>query len=195
MKLITVISSDDVQRTVACEDINAQGRQTTIRDVCADPAVLAFFGVEQASQVAEAIDELNGNEITDGIRSLILDSAVQDDMTVSVDLEANGEDDDDDDAEQNGTAAPQNGGYGVCSVLIGGGLQSVNLEIELGRTTVQDVIHNDRVRARSGMTDAQLSSCSVFINNVEITANAIPQRLVNNNETIVLSPRAAHTKG
>lgn len=195
MKLITVISSDDVQRTVACEDINAQGRPTTIRDVCADPAVLAFFGVEQASQVAEAIDELNGNEITDGIRNLILDSAVQEEMTVSVNLEANGEDDDADDAEQNGEAAPQNGGYGVCSVLIGGGLQSVNLEIELGRTTVQDVIHNDRVRARSGMTDAQLSSCSVFINNIEITANAIPQRLVNNNETIVLSPRAAHTKG
>lgn len=195
MKLITVISSDDVQRTVACEDINAQGRPTTIRDVCADPAVLAFFGVEQASQVAEAIDELNGNEITDGIRNLILDSAVQEEMTVSVNLEADGEDDDDDGAGQNGEAAPQNGGYGICSVLIGGGLQSVNLEIELGRTTVQDVIHNDRVRARSGMTDAQLSSCSVFINNVEITANAIPQRLVNNNETIVLSPRAAHTKG
>jgi hypothetical protein len=194
MKLITVISSNDVQRTVACEDINAQGRQTTIRDVCADPAVLAFFGVEQASQVADAIDELNGNEITDGIRSLILDSAVQDDMTVSVDLEADEEPEADEDT-QNGEAAPQNGGYGVCSVLIGGGLQSVNLEIELGRTTVQDVIHNDRVRARSGMTDAQLSSCSVFINNVEITANAIPQRLVNNNETIVLSPRAAHTKG
>lgn len=194
MKLITVISSNDVQRTVACEDINAQGRQTTIRDVCADPAVLAFFGVEQASQVADAIDELNGNEITDGIRSLILDSAVQDDMTVSVDLEADAEPEADEGA-QNGEAAPQNGGYGVCSVLIGGGLQSVNLEIELGRTTVQDVIHNDRVRARSGMTDAQLSSCSVFINNVEITANAIPQRLVNNNETIVLSPRAAHTKG
>lgn len=194
MKLITVISSNDVQRTVACEDINAQGRQTTIRDVCADPAVLAFFGVEQASQVADAIDELNGNEITDGIRSLILDSAVQDDMTVSVDLEADEEPEADADT-QNGEAAPQNGGYGVCSVLIGGGLQSVNLEIELGRTTVQDVIHNDRVRARSGMTDAQLSSCSVFINNVEITANAIPQRLVNNNETIVLSPRAAHTKG
>lgn len=194
MKLITVISSNDVQRTVACEDINAQGRQTTIRDVCADPAVLAFFGVEQASQVADAIDELNGNEITDGIRSLILDSAVQDDMTVSVDLEADEETEAAEDT-QNGEAAPQNGGYGVCSVLIGGGLQSVNLEIELGRTTVQDVIHNDRVRARSGMTDAQLSSCSVFINNVEITANAIPQRLVNNNETIVLSPRAAHTKG
>ena len=194
MKLITVISSNDVQRTVACEDINAQGRQTTIRDVCADPAVLAFFGVEQASQVADAIDELNGNEITDGIRSLILDSAVQDDMTVSVDLEADEAPEADEDT-QNGEAAPQNGGYGVCSVLIGGGLQSVNLEIELGRTTVQDVIHNDRVRARSGMTDAQLSSCSVFINNVEITANAIPQRLVNNNETIVLSPRAAHTKG
>lgn len=194
MKLITVISSDDVQRTVACEDINAQGRPTTIRDVCADPAVLAFFGVEQASQVADAIDELNGNEITDGIRSLILDSAVQDDMTVSVDLEADEEPEAAEDT-QNGEAAPQNGGYGVCSVLIGGGLQSVNLEIELGRTTVQDVIHNDRVRARSGMTDAQLSSCSVFINNVEITANAIPQRLVNNNETIVLSPRAAHTKG
>lgn len=194
MKLITVISSNDVQRTVACEDINAQGRQTTIRDVCADPAVLAFFGVEQASQVADAIDELNGNEITDGIRSLILDSAVQDDMTVSVDLDAD-EEPEADEGAQNGEAAPQNGGYGVCSVLIGGGLQSVNLEIELGRTTVQDVIHNDRVRARSGMTDAQLSSCSVFINNVEITANAIPQRLVNNNETIVLSPRAAHTKG
>jgi hypothetical protein len=194
MKLITVISSNDVQRTVACEDINAQGRQTTIRDVCSDHAVLAFFGVEQASQVADAIDELNGNEITDGIRSLILDSAVQDDMTVSVDLEADEEPEADEDT-QNGEAAPQNGGYGVCSVLIGGGLQSVNLEIELGRTTVQDVIHNDRVRARSGMTDAQLSSCSVFINNVEITANAIPQRLVNNNETIVLSPRAAHTKG
>ena len=195
MKLITVISSDDDQRTVACEDINAQGRPTTIRDVCADPAVLAFFGVEQASQVAEAIDELNGNEITDGIRNLILDSAVQEEMTISVNLEADGEDDDADATEQNGEAAPQNGGYGVCSVLIGGGLQSVNLEIELGRTTVQDVIHNDRVRARSGMTDAQLSSCSVFINNIEITANAIPQRLVNNNETIVLSPRAAHTKG
>ena len=100
-----------------------------------------------------------------------------------------------DGADQQDGANNAQTGVGVCSVLIGGGLQSVNLEIELGRTTVQDVIHNDRVRARSGMTDAQLSSCSVFINNVEITANAIPQRLVNNNETIVLSPRAAHTKG
>ena len=193
MKLITVISSNDVQRTVACEDINAQGRQTTVRDVCSDPAVLAFFNVEQADAVAEAIDELNGNEITDGIRSIILDSAVQDDMTISIDLEADAEPEDG--ADQQDGANNAQTGVGVCSVLIGGGLQSVNLEIELGRTTVQDVIHNDRVRARSGMTDAQLSSCSVFINNVEITANAIPQRLVNNNETIVLSPRAAHTKG
>ena len=193
MKLITVISSNDVQRTVACEDINAQGRQTTVRDVCADPAVLAFFNVEQADAVAEAIDELNGNEITDGIRSIILDSAVQDDMTISIDLEADAEPEDGTD-QQDGANNAQTG-VGVCSVLIGGGLQSVNLEIELGRTTVQDVIHNDRVRARSGMTDAQLSSCSVFIDNVEITANAIPQRLVNNNDTIVLSPRAAHTKG
>lgn len=193
MKLITVISSNDVQRTVACEDINAQGRQTTVRDVCADPAVLAFFNVEQADAVAEAIDELNGNEITDGIRSIILDSAVQDDMTISIDLEADAEPEDG--ADQQDGANNAQTGVGVCSVLIGGGLQSVNLEIELGRTTVQDVIHNDRVRARSGMTDAQLSSCSVFIDNVEITANAIPQRLVNNNDTIVLSPRAAHTKG
>ena len=163
MKLITVISSNDVQRTVACEDINAQGRQTTIRDVCADPAVLAFFGVEQASQVADAIDELNGNEITDGIRSLILDSAVQDDMTVSVDLEADEEPEADEDT-QNGTDAQQNGGYGVCSVLIGGGLQSVNLEIELGRTTVQDVIHNDRVRARSGMSGPTRNMYNHIIN-------------------------------
>ena len=56
MKLITVISSNDVQRTVACEDINAQGRQTTIRDVCADPAVLAFFGVEQATTAIATIN-------------------------------------------------------------------------------------------------------------------------------------------
>jgi hypothetical protein len=63
------------------------------------------------------------------------------------------------------------------------------------RTAIRDVIHNDRVRARSGMSDAQLSACTVFVNNEEIPPTTFNTRKVNNGEQLVLSVRAVHTKG
>lgn len=194
MKLVTLVSSNDVQRTVACEDINANGRPTTVRDLCSDPAVLAFFGVQDAQTVADNIYEINGSEVGEGLLDIILNSAVQEGMTIEVDLEAEDEEDDDN-TEGEQTAGTAQQGTGYCSVIIGGGLQSVNLEIELGRTTIADVIHNDRVRARSGMSDAQLSACTVFVNNEEIPPTTFNTRKVNNGEQLVLSVRAVHTKG
>lgn len=190
MKTITIHDVNNVTRTVACDDINGEGRTTTIKDVCAYPAVCDFFDSD-AKTIEGALIEVNGSEVSDGIRGIILNSAVEDneDLVFSIEVDEEAEDDDvkDTDGSQDGA--------GICTVYLAGGLQSVNLDITVGRTTLNDVVHNDTVRARSGMSDAQLTSCTVFVNNEEVPPAAVAQRLVRDGDQITLSARPVHQKG
>ena len=189
MKTITIHSNNNVSRTVACEDVNGEGKTTTIKDVCAYEAVCDFFDCD-VEGIAESLIEVNGNEVSDGIRNIMLNSAVENDEDLVFDI--------DDDKEEATDAAQNEGaqtGAGICTVYLSGGLQTVNLDITVGQTTLNDVVHNDVVRARSGMSDAQLTSCTVFVNNEEVPAAAVAQRLVRDGDQITLSARPVHQKG
>jgi aerobic-type carbon monoxide dehydrogenase small subunit (CoxS/CutS family) len=63
------------------------------------------------------------------------------------------------------------------------------------RTAIRDVIHNDRVRARAGMSDAQLTACTVFVNDEEVPAAAVATRTVMHGDKVNLSARPVHQKG
>lgn len=109
----------------------------------------------------------------------------------------NDDDDDDEDEDEDEDSAPEvvMGREGVVTVYTSGGLQQTHISVINGETTLHNTIYNERVRARSGMTDTQLSNCIVLKNDVEVKASALKTTKVQDGDSIVLSPRVAHTKG
>ena len=194
MKTVTVYAQDEEsKRAVAFDDLNAEGRPTTIKDICAYPAVCMFFDTT-AETIEGSLVEVNGNEVTEGIRGMMLTSVLEDETTLVFDLDCV-DNKDGEGAQDNGAAEAEQPATGICTVWLSGGMQSVNLEIVPGQTTLSDVIHNDRVRARAGMSDAQLTACTVYVNDEEVPAAAIATRTVRHGDKINLSARPVHQKG
>lgn len=188
---IIISSVNEVTRTVAVEPINANGTATTIADVCAMPAVVDFFDMEPA-EIKEALTEVSGNEVPDAFRAAILGSAAENGAVLAFDIEVEPEEDETEGEEQDVCTA---GTPGTCTILTSGGLQSTNIQIVNGVTSVHDAIYNDAVRTRSGMTDAQLSNCNVTINDVPVDPGQLNVHKVVNGDVVKLDIRVAHTKG
>ena len=97
------------------------------------------------------------------------------------------------DVEGNGATAA--GASGVVIVSIAGGLQTARINITNGTTTLRDVIFNDTVRARSGMSDAQLSEATIQYKGTCYSGQQLSNVHVNDADIIELAPRVAATKG
>lgn len=178
MKEIIINACNGASRTFAAED------DATLREILAHDDVLAFFEADY-DDIAANLEAFNGVGIQDGIRDMILNSQPETDTEVDIDLEGT----DDEEAEN----SAEEGTPGRVTVNTSGGLQSTVIDIVNGVTTVREAVYNDAVRARSGMNDTQLSSCVIVLNGD--TVNNPESVRLHDNDTIVLNPRAASTKG
>lgn len=178
MKEITINGTNGSSMQFAVED------NSTIADVCAHQTVCEFFDSD-ADTIKDNLIELNECDISRS-RDTVLTARPNDGDVLLFDLDGQVSDDDED---------AEGGEPGIVVVATSGGLQTTNVAIICGRTTVHDAIYRDEVRARSGMSDAQLSNCNIILNDEPISESASYDRTLKNGDTITLSARAASSKG
>lgn len=185
MKNITLISSNGISRTFAAAD------DDTLRDILSHQDVVDFFDAEDGDEVIENLSGMNDAMVAEGQRGMIVRSVPDDGDVFEIDLDSDQEAaEEGTDAADADTAVP-----GIVTVITGGGMQSTNIPIIVGRTTVREAIYSDTVRARSGMSDAQLSNCTVTINQNTVNPSVLDSRTLSAGDVIALNPRTASTKG
>lgn len=182
----------DIMKEITINGINGSSIQfavedtSTIADVCAHQTVCEFFD-EDADTIKDNLIEMNEGDVS-RFRATVLTARPNDGDVLLFDLDGQvSNDGEDEDAE--------GGEPGIVVVATSGGLQTTNVAIICGRTTVHDAIYRDEVRARSGMSDAQLSNCNIILNDETISESASHDRTLRNGDTITLSARAASSKG
>jgi len=177
MKNITIIATENnASRTfVAAED-------ETLRSVLEHEDVLNFFDGD-ADVIRDNFEAYNGTDMSnEAVASALLNAVVNDGDVIEIGLDGS------DEGENNEVQG------GTCVVATSGGMQETEVTITEGMT-VRDAVYSEAVRARSGMTDAQLSASNFAINGEQIAAANLGSRQVRNGDRIVLSPHAACTKG
>lgn len=180
---------------------NADNEVVTIADLCAHASVVEWFEAEPAdikdSLMSVHSDIINAPSITDSNFETIINLPLMDGMTLNFDMEAKEVQEEATDETENNpeNAIPTRGEEGIVTVYTSGGLQSTIVHITVGVTTVHEAIFNDTVRARSGMTDTQLSSCNINLNEVQVQPGELSTRVLASGDTITLHPRSASTKG
>lgn len=161
---------------------------TTLEQLIAHDSVQEFFGAEP-SEIQESLVEIDGAAIAEAVKPYIISAALRDGMELTFDLESEEND------EHNDETAQSNETEGIVTVYTSGGLQNTIVNISVGVTTVREAIYNNNVRARSGMTDAQLSNCVVTLNDEELTSAMVNTKTLASGDVITLTARSASTKG
>lgn len=194
MKNVTIYDANN--NTLNLEVSNG----TIVADLCEIDEVQEFFDIHDTEELKAAFEQLNGEQIPSSLRSTILGALVEDGATYHFGLESADEEED----EESGTppvapVVPEEDRdiprRGMVTVETSAGLQSTNVAIDVGVTTVHEAIYNDAVRARSGMTDAQLSSCVIMIGEDEVSQEEAHERVLNSGELISLNIRVASKGG
>ena len=173
----------------------------TFRDVLNHEDVQEWFDAadkEYGDDILDYITEIDGADVSDNeaVINIMLRATVQDGSSISFDFIADTEDDEElDDAINREGGAAASGASGVVIVSINGGLQTARIDIINGTSTLRDVIFNDTVRARSGMSDAQLREATIMYKGQVKGGCELDSVRVNDADIIDLSPRVASTKG
>lgn len=208
MKTIT-INARNTTREFEASDID------TVMTVLAHADVRTLFGFDDdatdecvSTLVGHIQNIQNGNEtydltnMSEGFKKAILNAVLEDEAIINIDYYAaendDGDYDEDEDADDEEEAPRRATGeirHGIVKVTTNGGMVSTNVEIEDGKSTVQDAIYSDIVQARSAMDETAISNCSVVLNGDVINANNIATRVLHSGDTIDLTPRFAATKG
>lgn len=202
MKNVTIYDAND--NTLNLEVLNG----TIVADLCERDDVQEFFDIYDTEELKAAFEQLNEEHIPSFLRSTVLGALVEEGATYHFGLESADEDEDDydyeDEDEESGTppvapVVPEEDRdiprRGMVMVETSAGLQSTNVAIDVGVTTVHEAIYNDAVRARSGMTDAQLSSCVIMMGEDEVSQEDAHERVLNSGELISLNIRVASKGG
>lgn len=185
----------------------------TIYDVCSHADVIGFLGqnadgitIENADDALEHLVSLNGNTIPVELRPFVIKTPVSPDMTIAFDIDTNnfaGEQtatEEAADGATDGAAAPEAAPAepqvreGVVHVETNGGMQETTVPIKVGITTVYEVIFTDKVRKKSGMTDAQLSAAGVLYNEVGLPDNLVKTQTLQDGDRITLTARSPYNK-
>lgn len=174
----------------------------TFNDILNHEDVQEWFNNSDADcddEIFDCISTINGADVegNDAVIDIMLRATAQDGDEISFTFTADNEENEDlDDAiNREGNGATAAGASGVVIVSIAGGLQTARINITNGTTTLRDVIFNDTVRARSGMTDAQLSEATVQLHGTCYSGNQLSSVYVNDADIVELAPRVAATKG
>lgn len=182
----------------------------TIYDVCSHADVIGFLGqnadgitIENADDALEHLVSLNGNTIPVELRPFVIKTPVSPDMTIAFDIDTNnfaGEQTATEEAADGAAAAPEAAPAepqvreGVVHVETNGGMQETTVPIKVGITTVYEVIFTDKVRKKSGMTDAQLSAAGVLYNEVGLPDNLVKTQTLQDGDRITLTARSPYNK-
>ena len=173
----------------------------TFNDILNHDDVQEWFDNSDADcddEIVDCISSINGADVegNDAVIDIMLRATAQDGDEITFTFTADNEENEDLDhainREGNGAAA---GASGVVIVSIAGGLQTARINITNGTTTLRDVIFNDTVRARSGMSDAQLSEATIQYHGTCYSGNQLSNVYVNDADIVELAPRVAATKG
>lgn len=81
---------------------------------------------------------------------------------------------------------------GTIVVSIGGGIQSVDVPVVFGKTTVEQVVKGKKVLAMNNMEEADLSKLVFQIDDEEVGMNTVLQE---GDKEIIMTPRKAGVKG
>ena len=81
---------------------------------------------------------------------------------------------------------------GTIVVSIGGGIQSVDVPVVFGKTTVEQVVKGKKVLAMNNMEEADLSKLVFQIDDEEVGMNTVLQE---GDKEITMTPRKAGVKG
>lgn len=150
---------------------------------------------EDGDDITDYIVDINGAGVegNDDVIALLLRATVQDDDCITFSFEAAraAREAANLDAAANGDGSAE----GVAIVSISGGLQTARVNITNGVTTVRQAILTDAVRARSGMSDAQLRDATVIYKGRLLSSNDMDSIRLEDADIIELSPRVAATKG
>ncbi len=183
MKTITIGANDNESWSVQMEN-TINGEPCTVNDLCCADAVTDAFDAD-AEDVKAAVTALDGTDIPGAFRTQMFAAAINDGAVVDIDM----------DVVNRPAPAANEGATGHVTVNTSGGLNSCQVEIVNGRTTVRQAIFNDTVRRSSGQNDTQLSSCSVMLNEVAVDPALFDTKTVSDGDVITMSPLAPHTKG
>lgn len=187
MKTITITDNNNETVTVQIPETNDNGTPTTLTDLCHNDAVTSLFDLD-GDEIESEVTALNETDIPDAFRKQMFAAEIEDGATVTVDLDFVNK------PETQGNGATV-GAAGTVTVCTSGGLNSCTVTITNGQTTIRQAIFNDTVRQSSGQTDAQLSSCSVMLNEVAVDPSVFDTRTVSDGDVIQLTVLAPHTKG
>lgn len=186
--------------------------EDTLYDICSHADVISFLGqnaegvtIENADDALEHLVSLNGNTIPVELRPFVIKTPVSPDMTIAFDIDTNNFTGDQDapkqeaadgDAPADAEAAPEQPQVreGVVHVETNGGMQDTIVPIKVGITTVYEAIFTDKVRLKSGMTDAQLSAAGVLYNAVGLPDNLIKTQTLQDGDRITLTARSPYNK-
>lgn len=187
----TVSSINGISRSFGLEDVNAEGKPATYVDALSLDDVKEFLDTEDADSIVAAVTAIDDMDIDPSSRmgSKVLNAAIDDDTVIHVELNGTveAEDEDDDTAEED----TKEGEAGTVAVYFS--IQSCNISIVNGRTTLQEVIYNEACRRTFGQNETQLSNLVVNLNDREINPTQFSNVTVKNGDIIQLFPRTAKT--
>lgn len=190
MKQIIINSNNNVVRNFVAEDTD------TIYDVLNSKAVLDMFAAN-ADTIINALEEINSSSVPDAFKNMLINSEVEDGMSLFIDLEAivrnfdtdNEEDNQQEDYNEQHTEAPH---YGTVSVYAG--LQTLAVRITPEVTTLKEVLTSDVVAGATAMDEEMIFRCRVEVNYNEISRETASQYTLKDGDFVSISPRAAATK-
>lgn len=190
MKQIIINSNNNVVRNFVAEDTD------TIYNVLSSKAVLDMFAAN-ADTIINALEEINSSSVPDAFKNMLINSEVEDGMSLFIDLEAivsnfdtdNEEDNQQEDYNEQHTEAPH---YGTVSVYAG--LQTLAVRITPEVTTLKEVLTSDVVAGATAMDEEMIFRCRVEVNYNEISRETASQYTLKDGDFVSISPRAAATK-
>ncbi len=202
MKEVIVKSANNVTFNFVAADTD------TVKNICEHNSIIELFG-EDVDTIKNALAVYAGNPIpaASAFRDMILASEVTSGLVLEFDLEAErhltGETHTEaEEAEEDEgyfydrvSARPSAGSTGIVTVATSGGLQTTNVDIINGITTIKQAISAEKVKARSGMSEAQISSCNILFNGEQVTAEFADSKVLYSGDTICLTARVASSKG
>ena len=190
MKQIIINSNNNVVRNFVAEDTD------TIYDVLNSKAVLDMFAAN-SDTIINALVEINSSSVPDAFKNMLINSEVEDGMSLFINLEAivsnfdtdNEEDNQQEDYNEQHTEAPR---YGTVSVYAG--LQTLAVRITPEVTTLKEVLTSDVVAGATAMDEEMIFRCRVEVNYNEISRETASQYTLKDGDFVSISPRAAATK-
>ena len=190
---VTIIAlENEASIDVAIDAVNADNKPTTVADVCEMPEVLEFFVIADEDDRADAVKsnlaELNGTEVPEGLRNIVLNSAVSDGDVLKFDLEG-------EEAVEEEEKATEEHKTGNVKIYVDGGLSSVDINITEGVTTLANAIYNDVVRHKLGdIDDARLSGYMAMVNGDAVAQPNWADRKLRIGDEIMLNASASYSK-